>query len=77
MKIRYQGDIAMLFSPQIPLQLEPSRSDRFEDFVAGPNQNTLLAVQQLLDDPGSSLFLSGPEGSGKSHLLNALCHAAR
>jgi DnaA family protein len=77
MKMRHQGDIAMLFSPQIPLQLEPSRSDRFEDYVTGPNQNTLLAVQQLLDDPGGSLFLSGPEGSGKSHLLNALCHAAR
>jgi DnaA family protein len=67
----------MLFSPQIPLQLEPRRPDRFEDFVAGPNQNIFLAVRQLLEEPGSSLFLSGPQGSGKSHLLNALCHAAR
>jgi len=67
----------MLFSPQIPLELEPSRPDRFEDFVAGANQSVLLAVRQLLDEPGSSLFLSGPQGSGKSHLLNALCHAAR
>lgn len=31
----------------------------------------------MLDEPGACLFLSGPEGSGKSHLLNALCHAAR
>ncbi|MEE4217372.1 MAG: DnaA regulatory inactivator Hda [Xanthomonadales bacterium] len=67
----------MLFSPQIPLQLEPPRPDRFEDFVAGPNEKALLAVRQLLEEPGSSLFLSGPEGSGKSHLLNALCHDAR
>ena len=67
----------MLFSPQIPLQLEPGRQDRFEDFVTGPNENVLLAVRQLLNEPGSSLFLSGPEGCGKSHLLNALCHAAR
>ena len=67
----------MLFSPQIPLQLEPRRPDRFEDFVAGPNEHTLAAVRQLLDEPGGSLFLSGPDGSGKSHLLNALCHAAR
>lgn len=67
----------MLFSPQIPLQLEPRRPDRFEDFIAGPNQSTLAAVQALLDEPGASLFLSGPQGSGKSHLLNALCHAAR
>jgi DnaA family protein len=67
----------MLFSPQIPLKLEPGRSDRLEDFVPGPNQNVLHAIKQLLDEPGGSLFLSGPEGSGKSHLLNALCHAAR
>ena len=67
----------MLFSPQIPLPLEPSRPDRFEDFVAGPNQGVVLALTQLLAQPGGSLFLSGPGGSGKSHLLNAVCHAAR
>ena len=67
----------MLFSPQIPLQLEAKRPDRFEDFVAGPNENVLAAVRLLLDEPGGNLFLSGPDGSGKSHLLNALCHAAR
>lgn len=67
----------MLFSPQIPLQLEPRRPDRLEEFVAGPNGNALAAVRQLLEEPGGILFLSGPEGSGKSHLLNALCHSAR
>ena len=67
----------MLFSPQIPLQLEPSRPDRFDDFVAGPNAHIVLALRQLLAEPGSSLFLSGPRGSGKTHLLNALCHDAR
>ena len=67
----------MLFSPQIPLQLEPRRPDRFEDFVTGPNKSALAAVKHLLDEPGGSLFLAGPEGSGKSHLLNVLCHAAR
>ena len=67
----------MLFSPQIPLQLEPRRPDRFEDFVTGPNESALAAVKHLSDEPGGSLFLAGPEGSGKSHLLNALCHAAR
>jgi DnaA family protein len=67
----------MRVSPQIPLPLEPLRADRFEDFVAGPNATALAAVVGLLDDPGGVLFLSGPEGSGKSHLLNALCHRAR
>ena len=67
----------MLFSPQIPLQLEPRRPDRFEDFIAGPNGSALAAIRSVLDEPGSSVFLHGPAGSGKSHLLNALCHAAR
>mgnify|MGYP001817916177 FL=1 len=67
----------MLFSPQIPLHLEPPRPDRFDAFVPGPNMAVLQAVQNLLDEPGAVLFLSGPEGTGKSHLLNALCHSAR
>ena len=38
----------MLFSPQMPLPLEPPRPDRLEDFVAGPNEGALAAVQALL-----------------------------
>jgi len=64
-------------SPQIPLQLEPRRPDRFEDFVVGPNATAVAAVRHLLQEPGGILFLSGAEGCGKSHLLNALCHEAR
>jgi DnaA family protein len=64
-------------SPQMPLPLEPLRPDRFEDFVAGPNEAALEAVRHLLDEPGGILFLSGPPGAGKSHLLNALCRLAR
>jgi len=29
------------------------------------------------DEPGSHVFLHGGEGSGKTHLLNALCHETR
>lgn len=67
----------MQISPQIPLPLEPLRADRFEDFMPGPNAAALASVRQVLDEPGGALFLSGPRGSGKSHLLNAACHAAR
>ena len=67
----------MSFSPQMSLPLEPRRPDRFEDFVAGSNAGALAAVRSLLDEPGGILFLSGPPGAGKSHLLNALCHEAR
>lgn len=67
----------MLFSPQIPLKLEPSREKRFEDFVPGPNGPVLEALKSVLQGKDSLLFLSGPEGSGKTHLLNALCLDAR
>ena len=67
----------MLFSPQIPLQLEPSRENRFEDYVAGPNAPVLDSLKAALQEPDKLLFLSGPEGTGKTHLLNAACLAAR
>ena len=67
----------MSFSPQMPLPLEPRRPDRMEDFLAGANQAAVASVCSLLDEPGGILFLSGPAGSGKSHLLNAICRRAR
>jgi DnaA family protein len=67
----------MLFSPQIPLQLEPRRELRFEDFVAGPNVTAVNALQGLLDGGGENVFLHGPDSTGKTHLLTALCLAAR
>jgi DnaA family protein len=67
----------MVGSPQILLDLDPRRPDRFEDFVPGPNAGALLAVRGLLEEPGQGIFLFGPQGSGKSHLLNASCHLAR
>ena len=67
----------MLFSPQIPLQLMPRRDSRFEDFVVGPNKAVVEALRHMPDEPGSHIFLFGGEGSGKTHLLNALCHEIR
>ena len=67
----------MLFSPQIPLQLMPRRDSRFEDFVSGPNHAVVEALKHVPDEPGSHIFLFGGEGSGKTHLLTALCHEIR
>lgn len=67
----------MLFSPQIPLQLITRRDCRFDDYIAGPNEAVIKALKHVADDPGSHIFLSGDQGSGKTHLLNALCHATR
>jgi len=67
----------MLFSPQIPLQLMPLRDSRFDNFVSGPNKALVEALKSMPDEPGSSVFLSGGEGSGKTHLLNAACVRTR
>ena len=67
----------MLFSPQIPLPLTPLRDNRFDNFVAGPNLALVEALKSIPDEPGASVFLSGTEGSGKTHLLNALCVETR
>jgi DnaA family protein len=67
----------MLFSPQIPLQLMPRRDNRFDEFVSGPNSATVEAIKHMQDEPGSHIYLYGAQGSGKTHLLNALCHETR
>lgn len=67
----------MLFSPQIPLPLHARRHGCFSDFVLGPNAAAVEAVRNGAVEPGASVFLSGPESCGKTHLLNAACHAAR
>ena len=67
----------MLFSPQIPLPLMPLRDNRLENFVSGSNRALVEALKNLPDEPGSHVFLSGAEGSGKTHLLNALCVETR
>ncbi len=67
----------MLFSPQLPLQLEPHRDHRFEDFVAGPNAAALAALERVPGQGECSLFLHGASGTGKTHLLRALCLATR
>src|SRR5210317_2285362 len=71
------GKRIMLFSPQIPLPLIPRRDGRFEDFVAGPNHAVVEALRHMPDEEGAHVFLHGGEGSGKTHLLNALCYQVR
>ncbi len=66
----------MAENQQILLPLEGRRPDRFEDFVAGENSALLDALQELVQNSGQCLFLSGAVGSGKTHLLNAACNRA-
>jgi len=65
-----------LTSQQIPLQLQPAHHKLLDNFVAGPNRAVLDSLHEFLDQPAGAILLSGPEGSGKSHLLSAVFHQA-
>ncbi|MEJ8569659.1 DnaA regulatory inactivator Hda [Elongatibacter sediminis] len=63
----------MATSPQILLPLEGRRADTFAEFVPGPN-GPLIAALTDAGEPAGCILIRGSEGSGKSHLLNALCN---
>ncbi|MFN7550927.1 MAG: DnaA regulatory inactivator Hda [Pseudomonadota bacterium] len=61
-------------SPQIPLGLRFPARQRLDSFHAGDNEAVLVAVRDLATRAGAQwVYLSGPEGAGKTHLLIAAC----
>lgn len=58
---------------QLPLAIHGARDDAatFENFLPGANAQA-LAHLQALQDPGAPIFLWGPPGCGKTHLLRAV-----
>ena len=58
---------------QIPLPLQTRPEPGFDAFVAGANALALQQVQALApDESAAPVYLWGPPGSGKTHLLRAL-----
>lgn len=64
-------------NPQLPLAISPRAGDRFGNFFIGENQ-LLVNIARETAERGSEVQLGiwGATGAGKSHLLNAICHAA-
>ncbi|MDP1526143.1 MAG: DnaA regulatory inactivator Hda [Rhodocyclaceae bacterium] len=60
-------------STQLLLDLQPAQPPTLDNFIAGTNQE-LLSRLRALAEPGcfDALYLWGPEGSGKTHLLSAV-----
>lgn len=56
--------------PQLPLSLTPPRRKRLDNFVAAANAPLVRSLLHGLEERGW-VMLSGPEGSGKSHLALA------
>lgn len=61
---------------QIPLALGLADHARFATFIAGPNAAALEHVRSTAESGAEILWISGPPSAGKSHLLQAACHAA-
>ncbi len=61
---------------QIPLAIGPETEPTFDTFVAGPNAPAMEHLRTLVL-PSAPVYLWGPPGSGKTHLLHALAHHAR
>jgi DnaA family protein len=63
--------------PQLPLGLALKESARFESFFPGQNQEAMQSLCSAAAGRGESLvYIAGPLGMGKTHLLQAACHAA-
>jgi len=61
---------------QLLLELAPPPPPTLENFSPGRNGAALKALRDALDDGERFVFLWGPGGSGKTHLLRAFSAAA-
>jgi len=62
---------------QLPLGLQRRLTSRFATFHPDGNEAAVAALSALVRGPGlPALWLAGPVGAGKSHLLQSACAAA-
>lgn len=58
----------------MPLALQLQHAPSLDDFVTGANQVVIDALKRSLEGGGEALlYLSGPSGCGRSHLLAGQC----
>jgi DnaA family protein len=62
---------------QLLLELAPPPPPTLENFSPGKNGAALEALKEALEDGERFVFLWGPGGSGKTHLLRAFAGAAK
>src|SRR5262252_2215925 len=62
---------------QLVLELAPPRQPTFASYVPGRNAAAVQALERALAGEERFVYLWGPPGSGKSHLLRSFADAAR
>ena len=67
----------MTSNPQLPLGLALRDSARFDSFFAGQNVEAVASLRASASGEGESfVYIAGPAGTGKTHLLQAACQQA-
>ncbi len=62
---------------QLPLGVGLRDDATFANFHPGPSATLVACLKHQLDESGEPfLYLWGSDGVGRSHLLQAACHAA-
>ena len=56
----------------MPLSIQLMDNARFDNYVVGHNETAVYSIKNTLEQ---YVFLWGSTGCGKTHLLQALCHA--
>lgn len=62
---------------QLPLEVRLRERATFDSFVTGDNAELLERLQALADGASGVCWIWGAQGSGRSHLLQAICAAVR
>lgn len=64
--------------PQLLLDLRPEQASSFDNFVIGKNAELVARIKALSDpEVFDQIYVWGPPGSGRSHLLRATLAAAQ
>ncbi|MBT4031914.1 MAG: ATP-binding protein, partial [Methylococcales bacterium] len=61
-------------SKQLPLDFKHQSNQSFDDYFSGENEEVVSHLKQCSDKKGEPfIFVWGPSGTGKTHLLQACC----